>query len=493
MTSDKKLCASIMLCQMTAILSGVALLYLAVIVVIPSKKELELGFLETPIMCTTVKAEDINLRIPTGDTKEECTWGTCGEWCLSKGTACMQIHVAARKNSSKVTFHDCVDVYDKQCSGLDVNLTQPWKCKKGQCANLSGLFNCSRDGLNVCREITAAFECRNKKISEEKVTCLETCDERLDGVYSCKKGECYQVKEVNQYWKDCQRKCTKLLMKDRNTVIFSKERMIAANCKKVSSSTSKEDNNTITDINSDPGWINLEKVVFLFCTYYKEKIGESNYDLHLEDCFNGTMGEAEIVENFTDYRDILAYHKELTARPNAELLIHTEESLGIMNVTKLLINTEGCSNTLSKECDKFFATHANDGLDGKTADRFPCYYTEKDSSFVVGQYNPRMTFIFLLLASTIPSGLFVFACFVLFLCSKSVGVNDEGHLVLTLFKGSGAGGKFPLEISLGTSVLCLLARNEINISSTFRRYFLTRNLRMPSRGIIYAASDGSAS
>lgn len=439
MPAEKKLCAGIMLCQMTAILSGVALLYLAVIVVSPSRKELELGFSTTPIMCTTVRAEDIALREPKGDKRAECLWQTCSEWCLSKNTAkCMQIHVSARSNGSKVVFHDCVDIWDRMCSGLDVNLTQALKCKKGQCGQLDGLYNCTRDDENECREITPAFTCMNN-FSLETIVCGDQCKERLGGVYSCKNGACNKIEKVTQYWKDCKRKCTDLLMADVNTVILSKDRLIATTCDSVSSSSASVDNNTITSMNNDTGWINKQKVAFVFCTFIKKQNGKRAYDLVMDDCFNATLGDVNNVSNITDYRDILEYHRELSSR-TSELLINTEESLSLMNITELRINTEGCSNTLSKECDKFFETHATDGLDGQSADRFPCYMTEKDYSFVVGVYNPEMTFIFMLLASIIPGTLFIVACFTLFACSKSVGVNDEGHLYLTLLKGSGNGG-----------------------------------------------------
>ncbi|KAF2364788.1 hypothetical protein FHG87_004465, partial [Trinorchestia longiramus] len=443
MSAEKKLCAGIMLCQMTAILSGVALLYLAVIVVIPSKEELGLGFSTTPIMCTTVQAEDISLHEPKGDKKADCDWVTCGEWCLSKtASPCMQIHVLARKNGSKVTFHNCVDIEQRECSGLDVNKTQIWKCKKGQCKNLQGLFNCTREDDNVCREMTAAFDCKGKTISPTKVLCNEEkCEKRLHGVNSCSEGACNEVKNVSIYWKDCTRRCTDLHVGERNTVIFSKEKLITSECSGVTSSSASVDNNTIEVLNSDTGWTSKNKVAFLFCTYTRKEMGkEQNYELVLEDCFNGTLGDAIRVRNVTDYRDLLTYHKELTAK-SSELLINTEESLGVMNVTKLLINPQGCSNTLNSACKKFFEGHATDGLDGKTADRFPCYFTDKDYSFVIGQYNPKNTFVFLILASVVPGALFIFACFVLFLCSKSVGVNDEGHLHLTLLKGAGNGGK----------------------------------------------------
>lgn len=78
-----KICGTICICQMTFVLSSVALVYLTVAIYMPSHKAFKSGISEVPVMCTTTRA--INT--------ENCDWGSCGEWCLSKTSgACIQIY-----------------------------------------------------------------------------------------------------------------------------------------------------------------------------------------------------------------------------------------------------------------------------------------------------------------------------------------------------------------------------------------------------------------
>lgn len=442
MTQEKKICCGIMLCQMTAILSGVAMLYLAVIVVLPSRKELEAGFHKKPIMCTTVKADDIT----AGGKKVSCEWSTCGEWCLSKSsTPCMQIFVMARNNGSSVKFSTCFDIQDEECSALDANLTLEWKCKLGECKELTGTYNCTKEGHNICREITPAYDCSgrgSRNINKKSIVCTEEkCKERLGGVYSCVKGICNRLDHIKYYWRDCQRKCSNLRLTDVNVVIFSTERLITTKCMKIHS----PDNNTISELNTLSDWEEKRKVLFIYCTYYYKTNGERGYDLHTGDCFNATLGDASKLSNITKFLDILEYARYLYNQ--SEFLIEPEESLRLMNTTKLKINQEGCVNTLKKECKAFFATHATDGRDGKSQNRFPCYYSDQTSEMVVGKYNPDITYLYMMVATIMPGSLFVFACLCLFICSKSVGVDDDGHLKVTLLQSSAQGGNFEYEVT----------------------------------------------
>ncbi|KAK8737378.1 hypothetical protein OTU49_004453 [Cherax quadricarinatus] len=438
MTAEKQICLGICVCQLVAILSGVSLLYLAVIVIIPSKDELGMGFHRTPIMCTTVEAKDI----ASGSKKLSCDWSTCGEWCLSKGSGkCMQIHVMVRNNGSKVNFRDCVDIADDNCSALDVNATQVWYCKKGQCKDLTGLYYCTKDDDNGCSNLTPAFICHSRKVERTPIKCTEEkCEERLNGVYSCKAGTCHHLKEIHKYWRDCERKCTKLEMRERNVVIFSRERLVATAC----SSMDSPDNNTLNTtanieaVSSSQEWRDKKQVLLIFCSYVQKVTGKKTYDLLSEDCFNATLANVEDVRVLKDYLQLLQLHQNLGNR--SDWVIPPEHTLRVMNNTQLRINSEGCVNTLRKECAAFFETHAHDGSDGMTPDRYPCYITDKSQEFVIGKFDPQLTTTILLVATILPGCLFILACSCLFICSKSVGVDDEGHLRLTLLQAGGAGG-----------------------------------------------------
>ncbi|KAK7062953.1 hypothetical protein SK128_018661 [Halocaridina rubra] len=432
MPSEKHICLSICICQMTAILSGVSLLYLAVIVVIPAKNELSLNFNRNPIMCTTTQAIDI---LASGK-KVKCKWSTCSEWCLSKGSgSCMQIMVQARHNGSRVNFRDCVDIADDTCSALDVNVTYTKKCKLGECKDLTGLYHCEREGDNPCAYITPAFECASRSIDRNTVICdEESCKDRLIGVYTCRNGGCQKLKDIKKYYLDCERKCTKLEMRERNVVIFSKERLVATAC----TSMDSPDNNSIAMVSDRQEWRDKKVGLFIFCTDVLKQTGQTTYDLISYDCFNATLADANEFSTVKDYITLKNIHQSLGNRTE-EWIIPPESELSVFNNTQLRINPDGCVNTLRKECTEFFETHAHDGFDGMTQDRFQCYYTDQMNEYVIGKFNPELTQVLLLLCSILPGCLFVFACTCLFICSKSVGVDDEGHLKLILMQGSGGG------------------------------------------------------
>ncbi|KAK4309329.1 hypothetical protein Pmani_019054 [Petrolisthes manimaculis] len=421
---------------MIAILSGVSLLYLTVIVIIPSKNLLSLGFHVTPFMCTTVHARDVAALPNKGD----CLWSTCGEWCLSKGSgSCMQIHVMVRYNGSKINFRNCVDILDENCSALDVNMTHPHGCKLGQCKDITGLFNCTREEPNNCRNITPAFNCYSRNISRIAIECTEEkCEERLNGVYSCKDGSCQKLNDIPNYTKNCERKCLKLEMRERNVVIFSRERLVATSCRSID--TPDETSANIESVSNKQEWKDKKEAFMLFCSEVKMAKGSETYDIFTTDCFNATLKNTTEVQHLTNYMDILHLHQNLSASNTTDWIIGPEESLRKRNNTQLRINPDGCVNSLRKECTAFFETHAHDGTDGMTPDRFKCYDTDQDVEYVIGKYDPISTSAMLLVACILPGTLFVIACTCLFFCSKSVGVDDEGHLKVTLLKGAVAGG-----------------------------------------------------
>ncbi|XP_064114278.1 uncharacterized protein LOC135220759 isoform X2 [Macrobrachium nipponense] len=432
MTSEKHICLGICICQLTAILSGVSLLYLAVIVVIPAKNELSLNFNRTPIMCTTISAKDI---LAEGK-KANCKWTTCSEWCLSKGSgSCMQIVVMARHNGSRVNFRDCVDINDHNCSALDVNVTRPFMCKKGECKDLTGVFVCKKGGDNPCSNISPAFDCQSQEFDRNSTLCTEEgCKTQLDGVVTCSKGKCQKLLDMKKYYLDCKRKCTKLHLRETNVLIFSTERLVTAAC----TSMESPDNNSISEVNERQEWRDKKRSLFIFCTYVRRQNGATTYDLITSDCFNATMTNSSTYDSITEYIALKNLHLTL-ANDTEEWIIPPEKELSIFNNTQLRINPDGCVNTLRKECKAFFDTHAHDGYDGMTPDRFPCYFTDQMNEYVIGKFNPSLTHLMMLLASLLPGCLFVFACTCLFICSKSVGVDDEGHLKLILMQGSGGG------------------------------------------------------
>ncbi|CAL4120873.1 unnamed protein product, partial [Meganyctiphanes norvegica] len=309
---------------------------------------------------------------------------------------------------------------------------------------------------NECRKIDPAFTCKSDalKIDTKSVFCNEDdrCQQILRGVYTCIEGICNAMKreetckkikvgkdkKLRDDWEcetaqmsDCRRRCTDLDMKKRNVVMFSQERLIATTCKSVES----PGDDKVAMANEDEQWRNGNKTFFTFCTYIDVEKGNETTDIVARDCFNATFGDPELINDLGDYRDILQLHQDLAEEADNDTekwIIPPERDLTMFNLTQLRINPEGCVNSLMDECKAFFETHAHDGFDGYTRDRYPCYYTDKTDDYVIGKFNPAVTTLYLLLASCIPGVLFVVACVCLYLCSKAVGINKEGEMQVTL-------------------------------------------------------------
>ncbi|KAL1131691.1 hypothetical protein AAG570_011304 [Ranatra chinensis] len=95
---DKRICGAICLCQLTLVLSSVALVYLIVAVYWPSHRAFNSGIEPVPVMCQTVNTSLSN----------NCEWVSCGEWCLTKSSGfCPQINVTTRRNGTLLTLHEC--------------------------------------------------------------------------------------------------------------------------------------------------------------------------------------------------------------------------------------------------------------------------------------------------------------------------------------------------------------------------------------------------
>lgn len=131
---DGRICGVICICQMTLVLSAVAIVYLTVAVYMPSMREFDSGINVTPIMCTTTKTV----------RREACDWVSCAEWCLSNPSgSCSQIFVNLRRNGSSLMFNNCSFILEKKCIGIDMEEAPKLRCILEHCKNLTGLFNCT--------------------------------------------------------------------------------------------------------------------------------------------------------------------------------------------------------------------------------------------------------------------------------------------------------------------------------------------------------------
>lgn len=410
---DGKICGTICICQMTCILSCVALVYLTVAIYMPSSRAFASGISEVPIMCTTTRS--IN--------KDACEWGSCGEWCLSKTSgACIQIYVNLRRNGSSLLFANCTNAANKTCYGIDQENARKYRCIADECKNLTGTFNCS---LGMCINITDAFECifhdtdPPLKCSGRrgKITCID-----IDGLYSCTKGTCEKIRTPY----NCDRRCVDIPTRNKNMILLSGDKVYLSQCERA--------------LEKDTGrevWSEDQDNVLMTSCY---SISNSSEGVMAVDCINGSVLEKHVLTDLTNFT-YLSYLHTFVAHP-IKTIAPPEQDLIVANESKLMINLEGCVNTLQDECRDFIKDYGKDGTDHNARARFPCFYAD-GTDIVVARFDLEKTYRQFLVAAVLPSVLFVVSCLTLLLCQKTVVVGDDAKM---RFKGC-AGSELPGDIA----------------------------------------------
>jgi hypothetical protein len=155
------------------------------------------------------------------------------------------------------------------------------------------------------------------------------------------------------------------------------------------------------------------------------------------DCINGSLvpkGSLTDLTNFTYLLGLSAQGAVEKALDPTGRVAPTEMDLIIANESRLMINQEGCVNSLQNECAYFLREFGKDGTDHNARARFPCFYADHDPSFAITRYDLETTHREFLIAAIVPSVLFVVSCTCLVTCQKSVVVGDDAKM---RFKGCG--------------------------------------------------------
>ncbi|CAH0561900.1 unnamed protein product [Brassicogethes aeneus] len=399
---DTKICGTICLCQMTLVLSSVAIVYLTVAIYVPSTRAMKSGITENPVMCTTTRAVLV----------ETCDWGSCGEWCLSKTSgSCMQIFVNLRQNGSNLLMANCTNIAQKFCYGKDQENAKKNRCIADECKNLTGTFNCS---MGMCIDITDSFECIYKETDPPlkcsgrrgKITCID-----LDGLYNCNRGTCERIRTPY----NCDRQCGDIPTRNKNVIVLSGDEVYLSQCQRC--------------LDADTGeeiWNETQDNILMTSCY---TILNTTRGLEATDCINGSLLPNNILSDLTNFT-YLSYLSvfETTPLDDRRLVAPPEPDLLIANESKLLINLEGCVNTLRDECKDFLKYYGKDGTDHNARARFPCFFSAEDPGVVVARFDLATTTKQFLFASVVPTVLFFISCSTLILCQKTVVVGDDAKM-----------------------------------------------------------------
>lgn len=410
---ERALCSSLCMCLALAVMSTVAMVYLTVIVYLPAKRELSSGVGDTSVMCTTIDKREVK-----GDIAA-CRWSSCGEWCLSRGGGdCTHLTVSVRSNGTDVDFEECADVHRKECPDFELDDIEKRNCKEDhQCTRLHKMFRCE---LGTCWNITAVYACAYPAEAagpwldcKKKRNCVE-----LEGMYDCVRGKCRQIGK----W-DCERRCTDFPTRDKNVVVQSGNTVVLANCRRAVERGTGETVWRAKD--------HANKIFVSSCTSLL-KVGEGEEAVKASDCINGTLIDRQHLWPVTNYTVLNAvisergYDNKLD--PHATL-VPFERDVTIFNSTRLMINTEGCVNTLSYECNAFYRLYGRDGRNQTSPSRFPCYYAPHNPEFVVRNYDPARTKYYFLLFFVVPAAALIVSCGSLFACTRVLSIDNMGHMI----------------------------------------------------------------
>ncbi|CAG7832243.1 unnamed protein product [Allacma fusca] len=454
---EKKVCYTLCVCELTFVLSCVSIFYLTFAIYLPSYRQLNAGFSEQTVMCTTLSNITIeNCEVPEspGSKSMVQTWYSCGEWCLSKSQGtCTQIRVDVRKNGTNVILEECDSEMEDviYCDGVDPK-QETKECITGGCSDITGLYNCTMlpvsDGVTetthgaYCRDVTLVLGC-NLTSTDPAVHCKnkKACV-HLNGLYLCRKGHCARVRPPFK----CERKCTGIQTGGKNIIIRENDVIFSAHCKRAVDMETNEEiwpRDLIGSVNGSD--VAEPPLLVMYCTSILNRQMNLS-EIHLMDCFNGTLMEPGYFGEITDIIRLVEAHteNERWLDPTKEVA-PPEKDLVLLPNAPLYINYEGCVNTLIlRECEKFYAHYGVDGSDLRTSKRFPCFYRPNftadpdagdaiDQNYVILRLDMEKTHTELVYSAVVPVILAIISCIVLVVCSKIIHVDNESHFYVKAF------------------------------------------------------------
>ncbi|XP_044765290.1 uncharacterized protein LOC123321641 [Coccinella septempunctata] len=411
---NKKICGIICFCQLVLVLSCVSLIYLTVVIYIPSYRAFHSGFELRPVMCQTINTSMIN----------NCSWASCGEWCLTKASGfCPQIHATVRQNGTNVQFKNCTSFHKSSCPPVDSNAISKFNCNNGtECASLKGVFNCS---LGHCRNMSEIYNCHYK--ADGFTLDSDKDNVKLNGFFECKGSRCTKIKRAFS----CDRICLeRILSTDHNVFLNVDDSVFFANCSSAVAFNAARGNAEGYVVNATHFW-NAKPEHLLMASCYSVSYDPINNLLNGTDCINGSIYSLDDVPkpsmSFKQYWNLTGKWKEIID-PKEQKFLPMQSVLTIYNHSRLYINLEGCVNTLKGECIQFLHSHGRDGKNETAQSKYPCFYNKHNNFMVIARYNLEKTRKELIIALSVPSVFFVVSFITLCIIMQSVRVDDDTRM-----------------------------------------------------------------
>ncbi|XP_067013120.2 uncharacterized protein Teh4 [Anabrus simplex] len=412
---NQRICGSICFCQLTMVLSCVALVYLTVAIYVPSHRAFKSGIDPIPVMCMTINTT----------MAKNCQWASCGEWCLTKTSGfCPQIHVTVMRNGTGIRLINCTSNLTT-CPPANLGALKKFNCNQGtECSHMNGVYNCT---LGHCTNMSELYQCE-PKIDGGSVIDSERDNLKLNGHFVCNKSSCIKIKQSFE----CDRRCPENIpTRGKNVYLKYGDSVVASTCHAAYSLHEANGTEPGKAINATRFWSKEDKTV-LFATCL-DVVPSAGRQLNATDCVNGTLIDPALIpnkDNGMNYTVFYELYNSSLNRPADPLhrYVPMQSEITIYNNSRLYINLEACVNTLQGECKQFLDTHGRDGDNRTAPSRFPCYYDKNDPFFVVARFDLKKTLRELIIAVAVPSALFVVSWATLCFITRSVNVGDDAKL-----------------------------------------------------------------
>lgn len=244
---DKRICGCICFCQLVVVFSCVSLIYLTVAIYIPSYRAFRSGYEQKPVMCQTINTS----------TENNCSWASCGEWCLTKTSGfCPQIHATTRQNGTRVQFLNCTEFQTSFCPPVNTDQVKRHNCNNGtECASLKGVFNCS---LGHCTNISQIYQCHYK--ADGFTVDSDKDNVKLNGFFECRGAKCTKIKRSFS----CDRICKENITSTSKNVFISVDNSVNyAYCDSAVATTRANGNEEGVEIEPTQFWSKLPNEVMM--------------------------------------------------------------------------------------------------------------------------------------------------------------------------------------------------------------------------------------
>jgi len=401
--------------------------------------------------CNTLEdLEELNCKLFSTEKDENGKFGDGdAEICVSFDNIQVQCVTGVCKNISEVykcDFHDrLTDIQEdweetvgkgfchcQQCTNEDVSypgecpeLTSKcikemknWKWHEDGYENKTEADICSAQPCATCKSIcNSRNECFDMKARRDPtVIGTDEYGNPVVGYFTCTEGYCVEIYDLK-----CERRCDsrEFDMRGKNSVIFSGEKIIIADCSAQSTATDSRLNSKI------PG----QNTLFVSCS--NVTVDHEARSILTYDCVNGTWFPDDFNGGVTNYSYMHLEYSHVREDPQYRASeISYEQDITIFNATKLKINIEGCVNTLAEECTDFYDTYGRDGRNYTARAIYECWYDPAEPDFVVINFDPDKTLMLLIFFAAIPGGILTFSCTYMCGCSRFVFVGEDGHMRL---------------------------------------------------------------